>query len=312
VIFIIALVDFLTFSVQNISNLDAFKDQLFGRVDWQQGRGAYGYSDCVFSGGMRLFSGKPDARFEVCVSMSGTGCRTFETLRGEGFQWSEFLQQLQNDYDVHFSRLDVALDVTEKYMPSMKSICGYVAQRKYISKFRRNIYTLGSEEFVFFGSPSSDVRLRIYNKALERGYEDQHWIRFEYQLRNDAARKFIDEYQRNKNIGYCVRSCLNNYVRFLTKPHNGDRNGGRIPTVQWWDRLLAGADKMSLFEAPGIEYNLSRLEKYLVTQVAPSLATYLRCKGGDLGVLYKLLDVGAAKMNQNQSMLVKQYQEGVI
>lgn len=69
---------------------------------------------------------------------------------------------------------------------------------------------------------------------------------------------------------------------------------------------------MSLFEAPGIEYNLSRLEKYLVTQVAPSLATYLRCKGGDLGVLYKLLDVGAAKMNQNQSMLVKQYQEGVI
>lgn len=63
-----------------------------------------------------------------------------------------------------------------------------------------------------------------------------------------------------------------------------------------------------MFEAPGIEYNLSRLEKYLVTQVAPSLAAYFKCKGGDLDVLYKLLDVGSARMNQNQSILVQQYQ----
>lgn len=110
-------------------------------------------------------------------------------------------QYLQDDYNVHFSRLDVALDVTEQWMPSMRSICDYVAKRKYVSKFRRNIWTMGSEEFVFFGSPSSDVRLRIYNKALERGFADQHWIRFEYQLRNDAAEKFIREYRKMVILG---------------------------------------------------------------------------------------------------------------
>ncbi len=190
----------------------------------------------------------------------------------------------------------------------MKSICGYVAQRKYVSKFRRNIYTLGSEEFVFFGSPQSDVRLRIYNKALERGYPDEHWIRFEFQLRNAASGKFIKEYGRNQNIGYCVKSCLNNYVRFLSKPHSpDDRHQDRIPTVQWWSRLLSGADKLSLFESVGVEYNLSRLEKYLVTQVAPSLAAYFQCKGGDLDTLYRLIDAGSSHMNQRQAMLVEQY-----
>ena len=105
-----------------------------------------------------------------------------------------------------------------------------------------------------------------------------------------------------------MRSCLNNYVRFLTKPHDvDDRHGGRIPTVQWWNRLLDGADKMSLFDAPGIEYNLSRLERYIVQQVAPSLATYFKCKGADLDVLYRLLDAGASHMNANQMNLVNQY-----
>ena len=302
------MVDYLTFSVPSVSDVKAFIDTLFGRVDWQDGKGQYGYTDCVFNGGMRVFSKPEGLNSAVCVSMSGTGCRTFETLKGEGFQWSVFLKQLKDDYEVHFSRLDVALDVTEQFMPSMKSICEYVAKRKYISKFRRNIYTLGSEEFVFFGSPQSDVRLRIYNKALERGFDDQHWIRFEFQLRNGAAEKFIREYGIHENIGYCVRSCLNNYVRFLTKPHDvDDRHGGRIPTVQWWNRLLDGADKMSLFDAPGIEYNQTRLERYIVQQVAPSLATYFKCKGADLDVLYRLLDAGASHMNANQMNLVNQY-----
>ena len=279
-----------------------------GEVDWQKRSGRYGYLESLYSDNMWFMHRKMDRGFECFIEMTGTGCRNYETLRGDDFDWIDLLGDIYNNYDYHFSRLDIALDVTEGWLPSMKCICGYVADRRYVSKFRRNIYTLGSEEFAFFGSPQSDVRLRIYNKALERGYDDQHWVRFEYQLRNAAAAKFVKEFLQRPNIGYCLRACLNNSIRFTRKPNNDKTHSSRLENVQWWNRLIDGACKMSLFEAPGIEYNLSRLEKYLVTQVAPSLAAYFKCKGGDLDVLYKLLDVGSARMNQNQSILVQQYQ----
>ncbi len=112
----LALVDYLTFSVPSVADLEVFKDCLFGHVDWQHGHAAYGYLNCVFSSGIRVFYEKPEHRQEVCVSMSGSGCRTFETLKGEGFSWSDFFRQMQDDYGVHFSRLDVALDVKDQFL----------------------------------------------------------------------------------------------------------------------------------------------------------------------------------------------------
>ena len=92
-IFIVALVDFLTFSVPFVLSQKAFLSDLFGCVDWQQGRGQYGYQDCVYYGGIRVFSNSDNDQ-SVCVSMSGSGCRTFETLKGSGFDWASFLQGL--------------------------------------------------------------------------------------------------------------------------------------------------------------------------------------------------------------------------
>lgn len=48
----------------------------------------------------------------------------------------------------------------------------------------------GSEgECIYFGSPKSNTRIRIYNKAAERGYKEgeKHWIRVELQLRDVNA-----------------------------------------------------------------------------------------------------------------------------
>lgn len=304
-LFTLALVDYLTVSFKEVMDPDFFVRSLFGQgVDWQKKPGKFGYTEALFFGNIWVMHRKMDRGFEMCVDMSGTGCRAFESLKGEGFQWADFLDGLCAAYDPHFSRLDVALDLTEKWVPPVRTICKYVADRRYVSKYRRNIYTLGSEEFAFFGSPHSDVRLRIYNKALERGYSDQHWVRFEYQLRNDAAGKFVKEFLKHRNIGYCLRSCLNNAIRFTREPCIDTTNRVRLKNVQWWERLMSGADKISLFECVGLEYNLSRLEKYLVTQVAPSLYTYLRCCGGDLT---HLLEAGKFRLNQRQSNLIDQF-----
>ena len=300
----IALVDYLTFSVSGISTVQSFADELFGRIEWQSGKGMYGYLHCMYYDGIRVFSKQVTEGYDICVSMSGFGCRAFETIRGESFAWEIFFEDLIDEYpSLNFSRIDVALDVREEWCPSMKSICGYVAKDKYVSRFTRNIYTLGSEEFVFFGSPSSDTRLRVYNKALERGYPDDHWIRFEYQLRNKSASKFIKEYLRTRNIGFTVRSCLNNSIRFTTKPNKHDHHQDRLNTAFWWKKVVDGADRISLFEPVGCDYNLSRLERYLVTQVAPSLFTYLRCKGGDLT---ELLESGKLRLNDRQLNLINE------
>ena len=57
-----------------------------------------------------------------------------------------------------------------------------VRNKEYICKSRKVFWTQGCEEAIYFGSATSDRRLRIYNKAMERkvGY---HWIRVEFQLR---------------------------------------------------------------------------------------------------------------------------------
>ncbi len=299
----------MTVSFKEVMDPDSFVRSFFGQgVDWQKKPGKFGYTEALFFGNIWVMHRKMDRGFEMCVEMTGTGCRAFESLKGEGFQWVEFLEWLCSSFDFHFSRFDVALDVTEKWVPSVRRICQYVADRRYVSKYRRNIYTLGSEEFAFFGSPKSHVRLRVYNKALERGYPDRHWVRFEYQLRDEAAGKFVKEFLKHCNIGFCLRSCLNNAIRFTRKPCIDTTNRVRLENVQWWDRLMAGADKISLFERVGVEYNLSRLEKYLVTQVAPSLYTYLRCHGGDIT---QLLEVGQARLNQRQLDLIGQFDGGM-
>ena len=72
----------------------------------------------------------------------------------------------------------------------------------------------GDEEEVIFGASSSSTRLRIYNKALERGVAGP-WVRVEFQLRDEAANSFLANLlAREGRIGETYGGVLLNYLRY--------------------------------------------------------------------------------------------------
>lgn len=77
-------------------------------------RGMNGYPNCIYFGGISIcYGGRED--MGVCCSMSGKGCRTFETY-GNGNYKSLFdviLENYSEDVDkrkMNLTRLDVAYD----------------------------------------------------------------------------------------------------------------------------------------------------------------------------------------------------------
>jgi hypothetical protein len=86
--------------------------------------------------------------------------------------------------DVHFTRVDVAFDVYDIDMSTWKWIDSQ--SRRFNVWYGPN----GEIETWYVGGKDSEIRIRIYNKALEQGLKDKVWWRVEVQLRRSAADLF--------------------------------------------------------------------------------------------------------------------------
>ena len=147
------------------------------KVDWEQ-KARDGWLCHEFFGGIHLYHGGRD---DAGVELSGAGCRMLETCNGNSFDWIGLFGYIREQGDeMNVSRLDVA----------------------------------GDEEEVIFGASSSSTRLRIYNKALERGVAGP-WVRVEFQLRDEAANSFLANLlAREGRIGETYGGVLLNYLRY--------------------------------------------------------------------------------------------------
>lgn len=253
--------------------------------------------------------------YDICISMSGQGCRSYETLRGDGFDWVTFFRQLHDGFApdcYNVSRLDVAFDVRDDSVPTMLKIIQCVNGRKYVSQFRRHISITGDEEQVNFGSPQSKTRLRIYNKALERGFPDtEKWVRFEYQLRDISADRFLNHLYHCDSLGRAFKDFINESVKFTIKPNIAsiaNHNQGRLNAVGWWKNFVKGAGKVTRFETPGVEYNMAACQKYLDTQAGNSLYTFVAGHGGDITPLIEIIQQHEDRINDKQKALIRQQQ----
>lgn len=255
--------------------------------------------------------------YDMLLVMSGSGCRTYETMRGEGFRWEEWLLWLYRDADSspHVSRLDIAVDVKDKTCPTMKSIIRQTERRMYISHFRCAKTGHLDEEWVYFGSPQSDTRLRIYNKALERGTIGK-WVRFECQLRNKSAARFLNHLATAAQLGIAYRDFINDCVRYVDQP-NRPTNGytknchsGRLKTAKWWECFIGQAEKVTRFAVLGVEYNYKHVEKYIDRQAGNMIATYIMANQGDVQPLLELAARHMDRLNDKQRAVVTEYLMG--
>lgn len=299
-IFIDILIDYLTFSSKN--HLPYHIKEILGlkSVEFQPIVGRNGWSDGEYIEGIRIYYG--GKRDDVGVELSGVGCRAVESFNDMSYNWTGLLTDIVNHKgEMNVSRLDVACDDKDGILPPVKKLARYTDQDKFVSRARHKLMITGSEEEVKFGSPKSSTRLRIYNKALERGVEG-HWVRSELQMRDKSADSFIlNLMSHNLDIGATYSGVLLNYLRYTTKKNDGNHRD-RLPTADWWDKFLGTSERIKNVTIGGLEYNLMGLEHYLRKQCASSIKTYIEACGGDLTRFFEMID--SAEMNDKQKSLL--------
>lgn len=278
------LIDYLRVTFKTLEMADLIEYLGLQNVDWIEGRARDGWSRHDYFNGIHLYS---CGREDIGIEFSGVGCRTVESLNELCFDWVSLLSWIVDfGTEANVSRLDVACDDKEGIL-NFDTLVKYTRQGKYISKARKKHWTEGDERIIMFGASSSDTRLRIYDKALERGV-DEHWIRAEFQLRDAAADSMIANILKSGSIGSAYGGVLLNYLRYtVKKPDPGQsHNFDSIRTVKWWSDFVGTSVKIKNVTVGGLEYNLDSLEDFISKQCASSIRTYIAISGGDL---YKLL-----------------------
>lgn len=272
-------------------------------IQFQSMPGRYYYKYRLSFGGIHILYGhKNDNQDYPMLELSGQGCREFETFSSFGLD--NLLALCAEPKLYHISRVDIAFDdhtgifdISQVCKDSFEgNYCCRSCNTTIYDKIRKRLHGLSC----MFGTKSSDIYLRIYDKARERGLNDgQHWIRCELVLKQDRAVEFV----RNAlPLGQKYRGIIYNYLRFCVP--SGDSNKRRWETRQYWLDFLDNAEKISLFTRKDIDYNLSRLSRYVFHQAGNSIDTYIRCEGL-INFLEKLLD-RESRLNPRQKYLIEQ------
>lgn len=248
--------------------------------------GMYGYQDRLIFDGISVHYNSHRKGCEgVWVEMSGQGCRAFETYckYDDGFLYLfEYFKEYPDEY--HITRLDVAYDDFQGIIP-IRKFADDVLDINYVARFTK-MNALCEPGHIGYtincGSPKSDVRFRIYDKAYEKGYEGEEyfdWIRFEIQLRDDRAFNFIRQLN-DYNLGEVFSGVILNYLR-VVKPDKNDSNKRRWKTRKWFKDFLGHADRISLFTKCEQDYNLGKCEDYVYNHCGNSFDALVEIKGLD-------------------------------
>lgn len=269
-------------------------------------------------GQIKIFYDGIDSSMGVHLEMSGQGCREFEQTFTNNKDWSLFFALLFN-WDIHFSRLDVAIDDFYGYF-TIKNLVDKVKKGHVRSLFRkaRNLeeYFLRDGSLaghtLYFGK--SDVIFRFYNKYLERlskgkVLEDdvKFWNRYEIQLRDDQAHSagLLIAFQHT-DIGNFAKGVFSRYLNFLI-PSTTDSNKRRWKLAKFWTDFLGDVEKISLSQvAP--DRTVEKAENWVNRQVSPTLAMLYKAYNFDDKKIMEFIKEGMDRLTDNHEDMIKRFQ----
>lgn len=273
-------------------------------VVWESVKGAHGYKQRLYWNCISIhFDGTDD--MGVWLELTGQGCRAFEEY-GNGNYEGLFQEILLNPGEMKLTRLDVAFDDDEESMIlDIDQLCDDTRCGEFVCRFTDFQVIYGSKgNSINHGSMKSEIFIRIYDKAMERGFTDgRHWIRVELQLRRDRALAFI---KHPGSIGQKFVGVLGNYLRYIDDPDDSDTNRWRWPTKYYWEQLLTSAQRIRLYVKPGTEYNMMNLDRLVFGQIGGAIHTALQIYGDDL-FKEKLRNERPLQLNAKYKRLIDQY-----
>jgi len=219
----------------------------------------------------------------ICLDMSGTGCRAFEEYGAR--DWIQLLAEICDCCGrINITRIDLAYD-DHVGLLDIHKIEDDARDRNLTCKARtvRGIWSDNWDDdiqglTIEVGSRKSDVLIRIYDKAAERGFDhSKHWIRVELQLRAERALAGAMEILKEKHVGRTAAGILRNYCVFRVP--TADSNKCRWPIAPYWDRLLLDMERVRIVITPGEPYNFHKTEKHMLEQYGQAFITYYRMYG---------------------------------
>ena len=272
----VVLYDWLSFTTKQHTPEEVIEALGLSHCPWTETKGARGYRDRLYFGSISVhYNGRED--MGVWCEMSGQGCRSFEDLSTLTNKWDDVFHFIYSNA-LHITRLDVAYDDHTGIL-DIKQIEKDTLEQRWIGLLRqadvnhsvRNDAPEGIS--VIFGSPQSKVRIRIYDKAAERGYGDgRHWVRIELQLRDGRAEEFS---KIPMDIGEAFAGVLLNYLRFVV-PDETDTNKSRWETAPYWYALIGDISRIKIFVAPGGAYNIERCRHYVFDMAGNAIDAMLQ------------------------------------
>ena len=310
------LFDWLTFTRHCDSTESIIELLGMQHISWQKmEKGRNGYRQRYFFENISiLFDGADN--MGVCVDMSGTGCRAFETYSQTG--WTPLLNHLHlcggmnaESGDYKITRLDMAFDDHTGIL-DIDELRDDTDEHLYVSRSRTWKVEYGSTgTTIYHGSPTSNMYIRIYDKAAEqaakaddpRAFEDVHWIRVEMQMRDEIAKGFVDGLMSN-TVGNQFRGVLHNYLRYVVPTK--DQNMSRWDLAPYWAELLEGVGKIRCWSAPGEAYTIWNLSNYVINQAGNALDVYIRIFGQE--DLIRELGKRAVNMSPKYLRLLAKYE----
>lgn len=295
------VIDWLSWTSKKFKNVEEilayFNFDIFDFIELDRGR--YGYKKSLLSSDSKiqiLYDGTEE--MGINIILSGTSCRLLE---GKGFDLLDLLIILSSE-DFTITRLDLALD---SFKNLMDKIIRKYEKNEYISKFRstKKIENKKGDEkngtTLYFGSRSSDIMIRIYDKAKEQKMEDTDWLRIEFEIKKEYAKNVVLKIL-NSNLSSVFCGLLSNYLNFVTKK---EKNVSRSKICTWWLELIQDAKKIKIYRDPK-EKDIDDIKKWLLKQVSTSLATVVH---SDLNrnFVEKMLKEGTLKMTDKHYALIK-------
>lgn len=316
------LVDWLTFSVKEkdpaivIAEYLGMEPELFQDA----GYGLLGYNRVLrFSDICVCYEPRENKHFQnmgICVSMSGNGCRAFETMSKLGAKDKQGTQSvafpalfrlLAADETANVSRIDIACDDREGYL-DMEQIIAKTRANAVNSRMRwKDIHESidgvnKAGATVYIGAPSSEFRVRIYDKALEQGVEG-HWIRVELVMRSANANAFVEDMTNSENVGKLAAQVINDKFSFIERD---DSNISRCTVCDRWQNFVDELDKVRLVSREVIQHGVERIRGWIENQVGPSL--YILMKTMGIMDIYSIAASSAGRISAHQEALIQDFQ----
>ena len=312
------LIDWLTFSVKKEDPSEVIRDYLGldPALFQDTGYSLLGYNKVLrFSDICVCHEPRENQHFKnmgVCVSMSGNGCRAFETMSRlgakdkqgkESVAFSALFRLLAADETANVSRIDIACDDREGYL-NMDEIVARTRANAVNSRMRwKDIHesidgVSKAGATVYIGAPSSDFRVRIYDKALEQG-ADGHWVRVELVMRSANANAFVAAATGSENVGKLAAQVINDKFSFIERD---DSNISRCTVCEWWQNFVDELDKVRLVSREVIQHGVERIRSWIENQVGPSL--YILMKTMGIMDIYSIAASSAGRISPQQEALI--------